>query len=196
MAQPETTFDALLGLARDLDIGFVSGPLQPPEAGRLWIGKRSLAEILLPTWADRDVAIAIIAGGPGTERLLSGSSNLDAERLARLEQGAVAAGGHIYQGRLALLTPADWLRLQGETAQQALEMQPPPRPDGWQDNPATAVIASLDADPVYEAARAAGWPATFANEPVLFLGARPLYHLLMREDVGRVVTLLIGALED
>ena len=45
------------------------------------------------------------------------------------------------------------------------------------------------------AARAVGWPASFANEPVLFLGDEPVYHLLMRESVGRVVTLLIGALE-
>ena len=196
MAQPETSFDALRATARDLDIGFISGPLQPPEAGRLWIGHQTLAELLLPGWADRNVALAIIAGGPGTGRILSGSARLDLQRLARLEQAATTAGGHVYQGRLALLTPADWLRLHGQTAQQARQAEPPPRPGEWQDNPATAVIASLDTDPVYEAARAAGWPATFANEPVLFLGDQPLYHLLMRENVGRVVTLVIGELED
>jgi hypothetical protein len=195
MAHPGTIFDALFDTARDLGITFISGPLQPPQAGRLWLDDRSLEDILLPTWQDRTVAMAIIAGGPGVKRVLSGNATLDAAGLVRLEQAAAAAGGHVYSGRLARLTPADWLRLHGETPEQARAHEPPPLPGGWQDNPTTAEIAALDADPVYEAALAAGWPATFADEPVLFLGDQPLYHLLMRQDVGRVVTLLIGALD-
>jgi hypothetical protein len=196
MAEPETIFDALFDTARDLGIGFVSGPLQPPEAGQIWLGKHNLADFLLSRWADRSAAIAIARGGPGDKRLLTGTAVLDDAGLARLEQAAATAGGHVYRGRLALLTPADWLRLHGTTAAQALDAERPPRPSGWQDNPTAAHIAALDTDPVYEAARAAGWPATFANEPVLFLGDEPLYHLLMREDVGRVATLLIGGLEE
>jgi hypothetical protein len=195
MARTETTFDMLVQVARDLDIGFISGSLQPPEAGQIYLGRQTLAEILLPEWADRPLAVGIIAGGPGRERVLTGKSMLNAERLARLEQAVSVAGGQIYQGRLAQLTPADWLRLHGDTAKDVLSEEPPARPGGWQDDPTTAEIAALDTDPVYEAARAAGWPATFANEPTLFLGDQPLYHLLMRENAGRVVTLLIGPLE-
>jgi hypothetical protein len=195
MSERETNYDALLEVARDLKLGFISGPLQPPEAGRLWLGNESLADILLPAWSDRRVAIAVMPGGPGRERVFAGSAVLSSSDLARLEQAAASAGGHVYQGRLALLTPADWLRLHGGDPQRAASAEPPPRPAGWQDNPATAQVASLDTGPVYEAARAAGWPATFADEPVLFLGDQPLYHLLMRENVGRVVTLLIGALD-
>ena len=68
------------------------------------------------------------------------------------------------------------------------------RPCGWHDNLENAEIAALDTGPVLAAARAAGWPAAFADEPVLFLGDEPLYYLLMREDVGRNVIMLIGAL--
>ena len=196
MARTETTFDMLMQVARDLDIGFISGPIQPPEAGRIYLGHQTLAEILLPEWADRLLVVGIIAGGPGRKLVFIGKSTLDVDRLARLEQAVSVAGGYMYQGRLAELTPADWLRLHGDTAKDALSQEPPARPGGWQDDPTTAEIAALDTDPLYEAARAAGWPATFGNEPTLFLGDQPLYHLLMRENAGRVVTLLIGALEE
>lgn len=194
MARTETAFDALLRLARDLDIGFVSGPLQPPEAGRMFLGSRSLAEILLPEWHDRRVALAIVPGGPGAERVSIGKAPLGADGAARLVQAVEDAGGHVYQGRLAWLTPEDWLRLHGPGGPDEAPYQLPSQ-GTWQDNPATAEIASLDVSPLMNAARAAGWPAAFANEPALFLGDEPVYHLIMRENVGRVVTFVIAALE-
>ncbi len=194
MARTQTTFEALEQLARDLHIGLVSGPLQPPEAGRLYLGNRSLAEIVLSTWADQPVALAIAAGGPTREQVLTGTATLDADGLARLERAVHAAGGHVYQGRLAQLTPAEWLQRYGGPASMQSERAPSSATYGWHDNLANAEIASLDTGPVLAAARAAGWPAAFADEPVLFFGNEPLYFLLMRENVGRNVTMLIGAL--
>ena len=194
MARTETAFDALFKLARDLDIGFVSGPLQPPEAGRMFLGGRSLAEILLPAWAGRRVALGIVAGGPGAERVSIGKGLLGADGAARLVDAVEDAGGHVYQGRLAHLTPEDWLRIHGPGSLNDAPYQLPSQ-GTWQDNPATAEIASLDVSPLMNEARAAGWPAAFANEPALFLGDEPVYHLMMRENVGRVVTFLIAALE-
>jgi hypothetical protein len=194
MARTQTTFEALEELARDLDIGLVSGPLQPPEAGRLYLGRRSLAEIVLSTWADQPIALAIAAGGPTDEQVLTGTTTLDADALARLERAIHAAGGHVYQGRLAQLTPAKWLQRQGGPASMQSERAPSSAAYGWHDNLANAEIATLDTGPVLAAARAAGWPAVFADEPVLFLGDEPVYYLLMRENVGRNVTMLIGVL--
>jgi len=194
MARTQTTFEELEELARDLDIGFVGGPLQPPQAGHLYLGDRSLAEIVLPTWADQPVALAIAAGGPADEHVLAGTATLDADALARLERAIQAAGGHVYQGRLSQLTPAEWLQRHGGPANMQTERAPSSAAYGWHDNLANAETAALDTGPVIAAARAAGWPAAFADEPVLFLGEEPVYYLLMREDVGRSVTMLIGML--
>jgi hypothetical protein len=194
MARTQTTFEALEQLARDLDIGLIRGPLQPPQAGQLFLGNRSLAEIVLSTWADRPVALAIAAGGPTHEQVVARTATLGADALARLERTIHAAGGHVYQGRLAQLTPAEWLQRHGGPASMQSERAPSSATYGWHDNLANAEIAALDTGPVLAAARAAGWPAAFADEPVLVLGDEPVYYLLMREDVGRNVTMLIGAL--
>jgi hypothetical protein len=195
MAQVETAFDALRKLADDLDIGFFSGPLQPPEAGRLFLNDRSLADLLLPAWGERLVAIGIVPGGPGVERESDGTALLTAESAAQLVAAVEAAGGHVYQGRLARLMPADWVRRHGGQPAPNDAPYDLPGPGTPIGNPITAHIASLDTGPLMDAARAAGWPATFANEPVLFLDDEPLYHLLMRENIGRVVTLVVAALE-
>ena len=194
MARTQTTFEALEELARDLDIGLVSGPLQPPEAGRLYLGNRSLAEIVLSTWADQPIALAIASGGPSYEQVLAGTAALDADALARLERAIHAAGGHVYQGRLAQLTPAEWLQRYGGPESMQSERAPSSATYGWHDNLANAEIASLETGPVLAAARAAGWPAAFADEPVLFFGKEPLYYVLMRGNVGRNVIMLIGVL--
>jgi hypothetical protein len=187
-------FDALEELARDLDIGLVSGALQPPEAGQFYLGRRNLAEILLSTWANRPVALAVMAGAPADEQSSAGTATLNADGLARLERAVQEAGGHVYVGTLAQLTPAEWLQRQaGSTSiesQRALS-----NPYDSHDTLANAAIAPPDTQSTLDAAYAAGWPPVFGDEPVLFIGDEPLYYLLMRENVGRNVTMLIGALE-
>jgi hypothetical protein len=187
-------FEALEQLARDLDIGFISGPLQPPEAGQLYLGSRSLAEILLSTWANRPVALAVAAGAPTYEQVLTGTAMLNADALARLERAVHEAGGHVYQGELAQLTPAEWLQLHARSTSVQSE-RAPSNPYDSHDNLANAPIASPVTQSTLAAASAAGWPPAFGDEPVLFIGDEPLYYLLMRENVGRNVTMLIGALE-
>ena len=170
MTQMQTNFDLLLSGARDLDISVITGRLWPPKVGDMWIGDQSLDELLLPHATRDAVALAIIPGGPGWEHVRMGKGTLDAEEFERLSQLVRAAGGHIYQGRLARLTPKDWLEQHPQLQQAAVGQ------------------STLDM------AKAAGWPASFGNYPVLFLDDRSIYHLLAREDVGRNVTLLIGTI--
>ena len=59
MAQPHTSFDALLTTARDLAITVVTGQLGPPVAGRMWIGTHTLDTLLCPDQAARQVALLI-----------------------------------------------------------------------------------------------------------------------------------------
>lgn len=195
MARTQTSFDALESLARDLGIGLISGQLQPPDAGRLYLGNRSLADIIAPTWGDRRVALVVAAGGPSADHVRAGTGTLHSDDLDRLEQAAHAAGGHVYQGQLAVLTPRDWLERYGNTSSVRPELAPSSAQYGWDDNLSNAETATLDTSPELAAARAAGWPAAFADEPVLFLDDQPLYYILMQEDAGRNVTLLIGLLE-
>jgi hypothetical protein len=167
MTHPETAFDVLLNTARDLDITIITGRLWPPQAGALSIGDRSLEEIVLPHATADEIALAIIPGGPGWEHIRYGNAVLDAGQLARLERVVAEAGGHVYRGRLAVRTPAEWLQRHGG---------PPPDP-------------GISA---FEVAQAAGWPAAFGDTPVLFLDDQPLYYLLARENVGRNATLLVA----
>jgi hypothetical protein len=195
MARTQTTFDALGQLARDLGIRMISGALQPPDGGRLYLGGRSLSEILLPDWAGRPVALAVIAGGPPHEHAGAGTALLGREALARLTAAVSEASGHVYYGRLSELRPADWLRRHGKDTSQAVQATSATQM-GWRDNLENAETAGLGTGPTLEAARAAGWPAAFADEPVLFLDDEPVYYLLMRENTGRDVALLVAGLDD
>jgi hypothetical protein len=195
MAQAQTAFDALEQLARELDIGMVSGPLQPPQNGRLFLGDRSLADLLLPIWSDRLVAILIASGGQSHAHVRSGRASLGDDALARLETAAQQSSGHVYRGRLAQLTPETWLQRFGNS-NPSDERLPSTSQYGWSDNLDNAETAALGTSPTLAAARATGWPAAFAEEPVLFLDRQPIYYLMMQEDAGRNVTMLIGALPD
>jgi len=170
MAETRTAFDLILNTARDLDITVVTGRLWPPRAGSIWLDDQSLEEILLPHASRDGVALGVIPGGPGWEHIRPGKSGLDAEKLERLAQIVAEAGGTLYQGRLELLTPQQWLERHGQTQQFS------------------------NTQAMIEAARASGWPAEFGDYPVLFLDAQPIFHLLARENVGRNVTLLVGTL--
>src|SRR4051812_1543771 len=170
MTQPQTVFDSLLTTARDLAITVVTGQLGPPMGGRMWIGRQSLDAILCPDNSERRVAILIAPGGPGTTYIRIGQRTLNAADLDRLARDADAAGGSVYQGRLAVQTPTAWLA----------------RHDGVRRGPdRPAPLAEATAD---------GWPANCGNYPVLFLDDRSIFSLLARANVGRTVTLLVGTI--
>jgi hypothetical protein len=170
MTQAHTSFDALLATAHDLAITVVTGQLGPPMDGRMWIGNRALDTILCPDGAERRVAILIAPGGPGRTAIHIGRRTLDAADLDRLTQNTAAAGGSLTQGWLAVLTPEMWLARHNSA----------PHTAGTQTTLA--------------AARAAGWPASCGNNPVLFLDDMPIYALLAQANVGRTVTLLVGTI--
>jgi len=170
MSKSATSFDALLTTARDLAITVVTGQLGPPMAGRMWIGGHSLDAILCPDQSERQVAILIAPGGPGATHIRTGQHTLNAADLIRLAKDAAAAGGSVHQGRLAVLTPATWLK----------------RHDGARHG--------AGAQATHDAATAAGWPANCGNDPVLFLDDRSVFGLLAQANVGRTVTLLVGTI--
>lgn len=172
MTQTHTSFDALLTTARDLAITVVTGQLGPPVAGRMWIGTHTLDTLLCPDQAARQVALLIAPGGPGWTHIRTGRRTLTAEDRIRLARDAAAAGGSVYEGRLAVLTPATWLT----------------RHDG----------VPRDADPATSlpAATAAGWPANCGNDRVLFLDDQSICALLAQGNVGRTVTLLVGTIAE
>jgi len=169
MDRTQTGFDLLLQVADDLDVTIVSGKIWPPSDGRLWFGDKSIWEILLPDGDERYVALAVAPGGPGRERIHIGRGVLDAAGVGRLADAIAEAGGNLYQGRLALLRPADWLRLYG-----------------------TAPHDTIDAASMLDAAQAAGWPHEFGNTQALFLDDQPVVHLLTTASVGRNATLAVG----
>lgn len=171
MAEERTIFDELLDLALDLDVTIVSGPLAPPYEGQMWVGDRVLADILESQPRGQPVAIAIMPGGPGREYIQAGRTTLDADGLARLTQVVGDAGGHVYQGLLDSYTPEEWIQRHGGPFQLG------------------------ESQSLLETARGFGWPATFDDTRVLFLDDKPLYHLLARENTGRVVTMLAGTID-
>jgi hypothetical protein len=170
MTEQHTGFDILLETARDLAITVVSGKLWPPLDGRMWIGARSLDEILCPNHSERQVAIVIAPGGPGSTHIHAGQGSLYARDLNRLAQEATTVGGSFSHGWLAVLTPEMWLQRHDN----------PPHGAGTR--------ATLDA------ATATGWPASFGDGPVLFLDDHSIYSLLAQANVGRTVTLLVGTI--
>jgi hypothetical protein len=170
MTQIHTNFDALLATAHDLSITVVTGQLGPPIDGRMWIGNRALDMLLCPDGIGRQVAILIAPGGPGRTTIQIGRRTLGAADIDRLAQNTTDAGGSLTQGWLAVLTPEMWLA----------------RHDSAPQNESSQTT--------FEAATAAGWPASCGNNPVLFLDDLPIYALLAQANVGRTVTLLVGAI--
>ena len=170
MVQSDTSFDTLLTTARDLALTVVSGQLGPPFAGSMWIGNQSLDAILCSDHAERQVAIMIAPGGPGTTYIRHGQGTLDAAGMKRLTHDAAASGGHVSQGWLAVRTPTSWLTDHAGTPHSAA-------------TPATLDMATV-----------AGWPANGGNNPVLFLDDQSIFALLAQANVGRTITLLVGAI--
>lgn len=196
MERTQTPFDLLHSVAREVGAMIVAGALAPPMDGRMWIGKQSLEELLLPDGAPRMVMLLLLPGGPPERHATRGHGFLSDEGQRRLSEVATAAGARVLRGRLALLTPETWLdRGQGASVDGPVEepygtaANPRPHPDNVQGR-------GVDHDPVIEHARAHGWPANFGNYPTLFLDDRPLFNIMAQENVGRDVVLVVGRLEE
>ncbi len=186
-----TDYDGLLKLVHDLDIMGVMGALTPPLNGRMWIGGQTLEDLLLPDGQARQVVLAIAPGGPPQSYGTPGKGKLDAEGYTQVVQAVHAAGGHVYQGRLALLTPERWLEEHADTRDASRQEQATTATSNWTSDTQGAEERAAYS-PILPAAVAAGWPQNVGDQPMLFLDDQPLFHLMEKENIGRDVLLLVG----
>src|SRR5215212_7152548 len=111
MQHERAPYDQLRDLAHDLDATFIAGALAPPMNGRMLVAGRALDELLLPDGQACMVTLLIAPGGPPQHHIKLGRGTLDEAGRRRLGELAAATKSSLYEGRLALLTPADWIRL-------------------------------------------------------------------------------------
>src|SRR5215213_11781592 len=104
-------YDQLRGLAHDLNATIIAGAVAPPMNGRMLVAGRALDELLLPDGQACMVTLLIAPGGPPQHYIALGRGTLDEAGRQRLRELAAATRSSVYEGRLALLTPADWIRL-------------------------------------------------------------------------------------
>ena len=109
MPHQVTVYDRLRDIAHDLDATFIAGAVGPPMNGRMWVANRSLEEVLLPDGQARMVTLLIAPGGPAQQSVALGRGILDQQARQRLAEVAAETQASLYEGRLALLTPADWV---------------------------------------------------------------------------------------
>lgn len=191
-AHARASYDDLLKLARDLGMTAIMGAITPPLNGRMWIGDQTLEGLLLPDGQARQVVLAIAPGGPPRVHRALGKSTLDADGRARVEQAVLAAGGHVYHGRLALLTPRLWLEQHADRAPDARRQEQMATAAGNWTRDMQGAEGRSEFSPILPAAVAAGWPRNVGDRPTLFLDDKPLFHLMEKENVGRNVLLLVG----
>src|SRR3954469_22642573 len=111
MRHEVAAYDQLRDLAHDLDATIIAGAVAPPMNGRMWVADRALDELLLPDGQACIVTLLIAPGGSPQYYVALGRGTVDELGRQRLAELAVATKAALYQGRLALLTPADWLAL-------------------------------------------------------------------------------------
>src|SRR3954467_12730000 len=111
MRHEVAAYDRLRDLAHDLDATIIAGAIAPPMNGRMWVADRALDELLLPDGQPCMVTLLIAAGGSPQHYIEFGRGTLDEVGRQRLEELAATIRASLYWGRLALLTPADWIRL-------------------------------------------------------------------------------------
>src|SRR5688572_8073378 len=104
-------YDRLRDLAHDLDATIIAGAVAPPMNGRMWVADRVLDELLLPDGQACMVTLLIAPGGSPQHYVALGRGTLDEVGRQRLSELAATTKAALYEGRLALLTPADWITL-------------------------------------------------------------------------------------
>src|SRR5215212_6925698 len=111
MQHERAPYDQLRDLAHDLDATMIAGAIAPPLNGRMLVAGRPLDELLLPDGQACMITLLIAPGGPPQHYIALGHGTLDEAGRQRLVELAAATKTAMYEGRLALLTPADWLSL-------------------------------------------------------------------------------------
>jgi hypothetical protein len=187
-----TDYDRLRDLAHELDATIIAGAVAPPMNGQMWVADRTLEELLLPDGEACIVTLLIAAGGAPQHHIDVGRGALDEAGRQRMSELAAAIGASLHQGRLALLTPADWLALHPSPDQRPDSGAVPGAVEGGHLNTEGAQVEGSRNDALLEQAQAHGWPANLSNGPTLFLDERPLYHIMAQENVGRNVVLVVA----
>jgi hypothetical protein len=185
-------YDRLRDLAHDLDATIIAGAVAPPMNGRMWVADRALDELLLPDGQACMVTLLIAPGGAPQHYVALGRGTLDAVGRQRLGELAATTRTALYEGRLALLTPADWLTLHSPPDQHSGSVAAEAAMDGVRTDSRGSEVGGAYDDALIQRAQAMGWPANLSNGQWLFLDDRPLFHLMATENVGRDVILVVA----
>jgi len=184
-------YDRLRDLADDLDATFIAGAVAPPMNGRMLVADRVLDELVLPDGLACMATLVIAPGGPPQHHIAIGRGTLDEAGRQRLREMASATKAALYEGRLALLTPADWLRLH-PSPEQLPNSVAPGVADGAPVHAGMPDSRGVEDNALLQRAQAMGWPANLSNGQWLFLDQQPLYHIMSKENVGRDVVLVVA----
>jgi hypothetical protein len=186
-----TLYDQLRDLAHDLGASIIAGAVAPPMNGRMLVAGRPLEELLLPDGSACMVTLLIAPGGPPQHHIALGRGTLDDVGHKRLRELAATTKLALYEGRLALLTPADWIALH-PPPEQSPDPVAPGVTDGARVHAGIPDSAGVEDNALIERAQARGWPANLSNGQWLFLDQQPLYHIMAKENVGRDVILVVA----
>jgi hypothetical protein len=185
-------YDQLRDLAHDLNATIIAGAIAPPMNGRMMVAGRALDELLLPDGQACMVTLLIAAGGPSQHHIALGRGRLDEVGRQRLGELSAATRSSLYQGRLALLRPADWITLHSSTGSLPGSLAADAAVDGEHTHSRGSEVGGAYDDALMQRAQAMGWPANLSNGQWLFLDDRPLFHIMAKENVGREVVLVVA----
>jgi hypothetical protein len=192
MRHEVATYDRLRDLAHDFDATMIAGAVTPPMNGRMWVADRALDELLLPDGQACMVTMLIAPGGPSQHHVALGQGRLDAGDRQRLAELAATTSAALCEGRLALLTPADWISLHSSPDSGMNLLVDDAAADSVHIDSRGSEVGGAYDDPLIQRAQAMGWPANLSNGQWLFLDQQPLYHILAKENVGRDVILVVA----
>jgi len=191
MPHEVASYDQLRDIAHELDATIIAGAVAPPMNGRMWVADRALDELLLPDGQACMVTLLIAPGGSPQHSVALGRGTLDEAGRQRLGELAATTNTAIYEGRLALLTPTDWIKLYQSSDQLPGSVAAGVVNGAFTDSRGSEVGGAYD-DALIQRAQALGWPANLSNGQWLFLDDRPLYHLMAKENVGRDIVLVVA----
>jgi hypothetical protein len=192
MPHEVAAYDRLRDLAHDLGATMIAGALAPPMNGRMWVADRALDELLLPDGQACMVTMLIAPGGAPQHYIELGHGTLDELGRQRLAELAAATKAALYEGRLALLTPADWISLHAASDSEVRSVAADAAADAVHIDSRGSEVGGAYDDVMMQRAQAMGWPANLNNGQWLFLDEQPLYHLLAKVNVGRDVVLVVA----